>query len=425
MARSGDFVTPVLWGERWFEKPPLLYWMIAAGWGAGLTEETAARVPLAALSVAFLVFFYIWTRREWGRSAAAYATAVLSTSAGWLAYSRVAVTDLPLSVMSGASLLLLLRWIRSGGRRGLVASGLLLGMAALAKGLVPLVLAAPVLWFGRRRSRDLLIFGAAAVAIAVPWYWLCYLRSGQLFLDVFFWQHHFGRFVKAELQHVQPWWFYLPVLIGLLFPWAPMLAAIRNVPLEDRRIQFLLAYSAWGLFFFSASTNKLPGYVLPLLPPLALLTGVGLSRATVRFAAAISATLLLLVPFAAAVVPGAVATGLRRAWSAEVDVTVLTLLAVVVLAIFWLDWRKTQHGFSAALVAAYGSYLWLLVTILPQLDRVASARPLWHQMQLEGKTGCADAQSRGIRYGLNYYAGRELPACSAERRRNHDNLDRE
>src|SRR5579862_8976497 len=94
MAESGDWVTPRLWGEPWFEKPALLYWMTAAGFEAGLGLDLAPRLPVAIASVAFVIFFFVVLRREFGDRTAFYATTIFATSAGWLAFSRVAVTDL-------------------------------------------------------------------------------------------------------------------------------------------------------------------------------------------------------------------------------------------------------------------------------------------------------------------------------------------
>lgn len=153
MALSGDWITPRLWGQPWFEKPPLLYWMTAAGFQCGLGPELAARLPVAMLSVWFLLFYFFRLRREFGERAAWFASAILATSGGWLAYSHVAVTEIPLATTFSASMLLALPWVRSGGRRGLVFGGLLLGLAVLAKGLVPLVLALPLFWVGRSTLR--------------------------------------------------------------------------------------------------------------------------------------------------------------------------------------------------------------------------------------------------------------------------------
>src|SRR5690348_16232065 len=89
MARSGDFITPRLWGEGWYEKPPLLYWIIAAGFRAGLSNDIAPRVPVALFSVAFLVAFCWIVRREFGATVAAYSTMMLATAFLWIAYSEI------------------------------------------------------------------------------------------------------------------------------------------------------------------------------------------------------------------------------------------------------------------------------------------------------------------------------------------------
>ena len=163
MAHSGDWVTPRLWGEPWFEKPALLYWLVGAAYGAGFNDDWAPRLGVALVSLAFLFFYYTQMRREFGDGAALYSSVILATSAGWFAFSQVGVTDLPMAAAFGASLLLALRWVRSGGRRGLLLAGVFLGFAVLAKGLVPIVLAAPLAWVGRKRWRDLFVYAAGCV----------------------------------------------------------------------------------------------------------------------------------------------------------------------------------------------------------------------------------------------------------------------
>src|SRR5579863_6301127 len=172
MARSGDWITPRLWGSPWFEKSVLLYWMTGAGFRLGLNEDLAPRLPVALLSVAFLAFFYGWLRREFGERPALYATVILGTSAGWLAYSYVAVTDLPMSVFFSTAMLLGMTWLRTGARRWLIAAAASLGLAVLAKSFVPLVLAIPFAWAGRRRMREMLNPAAVLtfLAVAAPWY---------------------------------------------------------------------------------------------------------------------------------------------------------------------------------------------------------------------------------------------------------------
>ncbi len=111
MAQSGDWVTPRLWGQPWFEKPALLYWMTATAFRLGLGPDLAPRLPVAVLSLLFLGFFWWRLSVEWDRRAASYATAMLATSAGWLMYSHVAVTDLPLAVFFSAAVLLSMPWL--------------------------------------------------------------------------------------------------------------------------------------------------------------------------------------------------------------------------------------------------------------------------------------------------------------------------
>src|SRR5215472_17563479 len=102
MSKSGDWVTPRLNGSPWFEKPPLLYWTTAAANRLGLRDEWAARLPITLESLAFLAFFFETLRRAFGLGSATAASAILATSAGWMAASFAAITDLPMSAALGA-----------------------------------------------------------------------------------------------------------------------------------------------------------------------------------------------------------------------------------------------------------------------------------------------------------------------------------
>jgi 4-amino-4-deoxy-L-arabinose transferase-like glycosyltransferase len=426
MARSGDWLTPRLWGAPWFEKPALLYWLIAAGNKLGLGPELAPRLPVAAISVLFLAFYFVWIRREFGRRPAWISTAMLATAGGWIAFSQVAVTDLPLAATFSAAILLALPWVRSGGRRGLVIGGVFLGLAVLAKGLVPLALALPLVWVGRRRLKDLALMAAACLLVALPWYAICWLENGQVFLDDFIWKHHFGRFVSSELQHVQPWWFFIPVILGFLFPWTPLIGTLRSVRWHDPRQQLLLLTVGFGFVFFSASTNKLPGYILPLLPSLTALIGISMAEHTPRWPTAASAALLCLVPAVAATLPDAIAHGLGDAEiRGFLDPAFWVALASVagILALTILN-RRTA-SFTATVTLAVAGILYLKWDMYPELDATATARPVWKRIAAAGSMLCPEQFDRAIRYGLNYYAGQELPQCDAGRYRKHDILDRD
>jgi 4-amino-4-deoxy-L-arabinose transferase-like glycosyltransferase len=421
MARSGDWVTPRLWGQAWFEKPPLLYWMTGLACRAGLGEEMAPRLPVALLSVAFLWFYWRRLEREFGRRAALFATAVLATSAAWLAFSHVAVTDLPMAAAFSAAMLAGLPWIARGDRRSLALAGALLGAAVLAKGLVPLVLALPLVWAGRRQWRDLLrpVPILAFVAVAAPWYLLVSLRHGSSFLGDFFLKQHLARFFTGELQHQQPFWFYIPVLAAGLFPWTPLLALLSRKQLsQDARLRFLLVWVAFGLLFFSASTNKLPGYLLPLIPAACALMGVALAEAkTAKWALAASAALLVLVPVVAGILPEALLRGLSRAQAAGLPWQALLAVAAVA-AVAWAAERAGRRLVAVGAIAAamLAGVLWMEATTFPVLDRTVSARGVWSQVAGRASEVCVGQVSRSWRYNLNYYSGSPLPECGEARR---------
>ncbi|MBX9600332.1 MAG: glycosyltransferase family 39 protein [Bryobacteraceae bacterium] len=413
MARSGDWVTPRLWGEAWFEKPPLLYWLVGAGNTAGLPDPWSARLPVAMVSIAFLAFFFRELRREWNGEIALAASMMLATSAGWLAFSQIAVTDLPMSAALFAAVLLAVQGELTLRRAAL--SGLLLGLAALGKGLVALVLFAPVAWHRRAEWRRLGVLAALSAATAGPWYAACYAVNGWPFVEELFVKHHFARFATGELLHEQPFWFYLPVLAGAIFPWTPLAGAV-FVRKPEPRLGFWWIWLSWGFLFFSLSRNKLPGYVLPLAPALALIMAVAVSRMpNARALLAAAAFLLILTPLITQVLPGALLSGLTRA-EFLLDGTDLLAGAGALVAwlafVYWLGHKPPLAASVTALgLLMGGAVLYAKARVLPVLDREVSARPYWLSIAREADRYCLGEVRRAWVYGLNYYAGRSLPAC--------------
>jgi 4-amino-4-deoxy-L-arabinose transferase-like glycosyltransferase len=172
---------------------------------------------------------------------------------------------------------------------------LFVGASMLAKGLVGVVIPAGVVvvyFVLRRRWPGLLRLGVwwgalLALLVAATWYAPVIARHGQMFVDEFFVQHHFARYLSNRYHHPQPFWFYLPITLGLALPWTFFLlgglagAAGVNARAEDAASKLRVLALAWllvPLLFFSASGSKLPGYVLPAIPGAALLAGDGLHR---------------------------------------------------------------------------------------------------------------------------------------------------
>lgn len=409
MAWTGDFITPRLWGEPWFEKPALLYWLIAGGFRAGLDDDLAPRLPVALLSLAFLVFFYLRLRGWLDETRAWLAAMILGTSAGWVAISQVGITDIPLAVFFSAAMLCGLELLEAGGSLPgrSVAVGALLGLAVLSKGLVPLALGIPffvwIVW--RRRWLDVLVIAMSALVVAGPWYTLCYLRNGWAFIDEFFVKHHFGRFSSAALQHVQPWWYYVPVLLGLMFPWGPLLVHVSQAG-RDVRLRLFFLWFAWGFVFFSLSTNKLPAYLLPLLPALAVVLA---SSKPSRWVIALCGLTFAILPVVSEVLPPALVMGLSRVSIPHVLPVWIVGFVLAISALAFVLPREPALKIIG--VAAVFGVVYLKLAMYPRLDPAASARPLWRALAPHRQQVCVEDIHRAWLYGLNYYAIAPLPAC--------------
>ena len=430
MASSGDLVTPRLLGEPWFEKPPLLYWMEAVFFRAGFGAEIAPRLPVALLAVTFLGFFWWILRREFGGRPAAFATAILGTSAAWIVSSQIATTDLPLAATYSAAMLLALPWVRRRDPALLPWVGALLGLSVLAKGPVALVLACPILipWkgpFATVLGRNILTFLSPRVVVpflvlTVPWYALCIWANGAAFLTEFFWKQNVERFVSSTAvgNHGQPFWYFGPILLALLLPWTPLLLlTFRRAPYADTRRLFLLAWALLCLVFFSSAANKLPSYILPMIPAAAALMGIALAE--VRNAApwlAACAVLLIAFPVATPLLPAAVSTGLTHAPAPHFHWTWLLPLAAAALT-----WAIEQRGhrLAAILTIVIGATIGTVFMKRAEardLDGVASARALRSQIGPRQETVCVDWVPRGMEYSIDYYFVPPLPKCGQQPR---------
>ncbi len=307
MARTGDWVTPRLDGVRYFEKPPMLYWLGAASMKVLGPTDRAARLPsqLAALVTALLLY---WGGRHFGRSqlsgllaAALYLASLLG---GGLA--RIVSIDAILSLGTTAVLLLLALAVERAGRneRLSITEALALGGAfafgVLAKGPVAVVLACGALglWWlvDSRRFGFLLVLrplvsGAGFLILSVPWFVLVSERN-PTFLRFFFIHEHLERYTTAAHARTAPPGTMIAVLLAGSLPWtvAGVVALVRSFrrrasPLapaapspSPSTLRFFALAALFPVLFFSISKSQLPTYVLPSLAPLALLAALALER---------------------------------------------------------------------------------------------------------------------------------------------------
>jgi 4-amino-4-deoxy-L-arabinose transferase-like glycosyltransferase len=289
MSRSGDLVTPTLQGEPWLEKPALYYWMAAAAFRAFGETETAARLPSIASALLLTGATALVGARLYGGAAGLHAGFALGTCLLVFIYGRAASMDMLLAATVTASVgLLALAALGIAGRLAIPAAFVFAALATLAKGplgaILPAlaaggyILAARDWRFLRRLASP--VGWALFVLVAAPWYILVIRAEGRAFLDTFLLEHNLQRFTSTIHRHPGPFVYYVPVLLAGLFPWSgllvPALALVR--PRTDRADLFVLSWLLLPLLFFSLAGSKLPGYVLPCLPPLALLIGRAADR---------------------------------------------------------------------------------------------------------------------------------------------------
>ena len=294
MAETGDWITPRLYGQPWFEKPPLLYWGGAIFFRLLPNRpEIAARLPsaISALLATLALAWLAW--RIYGPERARWLLLLLPTSVGMIGFSHACATDMPFAAtltvaLVGAAVILELCPASDGQARlrhtpslAPPLFGFFLGLAVLAKGPAALILMGGAVFFWAlftKRWRDALrLFHPAAITVflltALPWYLLCARRNPDFF-RVFLIEHNFKRFLTPEFQHTQPVWFYVPVLAIALAPWVAVgvAGAIRQCarfPGSRAASPFAVLLCSWTTFcflFFSLSQSKLPGYLLPVVP---------------------------------------------------------------------------------------------------------------------------------------------------------------
>ncbi len=389
------------------------------------------RLPVAALSLIFLGALFVWTSKEFGSLAGAVAAVALATSAGWLTYSSFCLTDLPLAVTFSAAVFLATSLLASKSTTRLrlyfVLIGGFIGLGVLAKGLVPIALALPFCWFLRSYVRYWWLAIISCLVVAMPWYALVYARNGYAFVDDFFVKHHLQRLYSAALLHTQPWYYYIPVLLIGLFPWTPIFGIFLFRPaFGDARRQFLLAVSAFGFIFFSATRNKLPHYLLPILPALFVLLGswfepsnaerTGFSgshterlREIPRGWLVASACLIASFPFIAGILPPILAAG-RLSWATLPSLTLVQFVFVALPLLAVVLAPRSQSSLALVACAIIG-LMYLKVASYPAIDELVSPRRFWLANASKLTRTCNGGTNRDWLYGLSYYRTADFAEC--------------
>jgi 4-amino-4-deoxy-L-arabinose transferase-like glycosyltransferase len=393
MHRAQAWVTPTLAGEPWLEKPPLYYWLAGGSFSLLGETEAAARLPSVLATLLLVGSTAILGARLYGPAAGLHSGFIAGTALLPFLYGHAASMDMLLAATVTAAIGLAgLRLLALAGRGAVVAAAACAGLAALAKG--PLGILLPILILGAfllaardwRGFRQLFspIPIAAFLLVAAPWYAAILLDQGWHFVDVFLLDHNVERFTSTIHHHPGPFWYYVPVLLAGLFPWSG-LAVPALYGLQPRRSQadlFLLVWLVLPFAFFSLAGSKLPGYVLPCIPPLAILMGrtadsLASGEATPEryLAGRVVALVGLVLGALAATVPAVLFRLQEPLWPSAIPSGLWALTVV-----FLFSRRVGRDPAGALLLLRIGAAGWLVLLALaapPILARRESGRSLF------------------------------------------------
>src|SRR5579859_3190022 len=320
MATSGDWVTPRLNAIKYFEKPPLQYWATAAAYKAFGEHEWTARLWTALSGFFGVLIVGIGGMRLFDRRTGLYSALVLASSILYAAIGHINTLDMGVTFCMTLGLLGFLLAQHSGqatreSRLWMWLAWAAMGLAFLSKGLIGLVLPGAAMAAYALIERDLSFLKrlepiagiVVMLAIALPWVVAVSMANPE-FPHFFFIHEHFERFLTPGHRRTAPWWYFIPILIAGMLPWAPMLAQAligawkRDAAQTSFKVRrFLVIYAGVIFLFFSTSQSKLPSYILPVFPAIALLVGEWLSHVRGRKLA------WLILPVAAFAIAGAIA----------------------------------------------------------------------------------------------------------------------
>jgi 4-amino-4-deoxy-L-arabinose transferase-like glycosyltransferase len=341
MARSGDWITPRLNGLLYFEKPPFQYWVGALGFRLlGISEFSARLWPglagfLTILTVGFTA------RRLWGAASGVMAVAIAASTTWIVGVSHVLTLDAGLTLFLTLTLCAVLlaecadlepaarrRWVR--------VAWIAMAGAVLSKGPIGVVvpfaaMALTCLWMrdlGLLRRLNATVGLQIFLVVAAPWFILASLRNPG-FAEFFFIHEHVVRYLTHEHQRLGAWWYYIPLLLAGMLPWTSALPWILRLDKpaaaasDTKTVRLLAAWCGFVIVFFSLSGSKLPTYILPMFPALALLVA-----RQIRSANSVTLNWHLLVPVLVWVVILVASTQIHRLDSAESPHAVMAALGI-------------------------------------------------------------------------------------------------
>ncbi len=457
LAKLSACVTPYLYGHAWLEKPALYYWRAMFLFQDFGVHDWSARLPSTTFAFIMVGLIYLHMRRfrPGGHLDAALITV---TCAAIIGFSRGASTDMQMAAPLSIGLLGWYAWYETGSKFWLYDIYFFTALATLAKGPVAPLLALVIVFafaFLRREwsiiPKSLWWPGVALYfAIVLPWF-IAVQHQNPTFFREFFLQQNLQRFATNRYEHEQPFWYYLVVILLSTMPWT--VVAVRALidgartsiaewrlrhskpeqpapsAVGDAFPEFLVLWALIPIFFFSFSQSKLPGYILPSIPPIAILTGdflfrrrrVGLSRWILGGHAATAGGMtcvVLLIPWLIAhggqmPPPNVLAAALLAAAGAG-------LLVIIVVTVFGVKHLRvaTCSVLAVLMLFIYGVGPVFGIPgvaqtkhVIQLIDDTYSARPIAEKLDTvapHNETVAVFRVKRETEYGLSFYRKREV-----------------
>lgn len=426
MYLGGDYITPRLLGETWFEKPPLMYWMAALGYAIFGIGETGARFP-SALGATVSVFLIYWCgRRLFTRGIGFSAALILATSIGFFSLARAASMDMLLTASLTAALAFFLVGYAAeeGSRRGFFYGFYAaLGFGVLAKG--PIAILLPgfalvlfLLWRGSSGEwKKWHLEGILITAlVAGPWYGAVTWVNGWEFIEIFFLEHNLGRFTTDVYDHDRPFYFFAPVLLLMMFPWSFLL-----IPALRRRFakneQLIVMWALAPFLFFSLSGSKLPAYILPMASPIALLCAREVARReampSYRIAVFLQAALWVAIGVAFGFFGERINVDVQFAGSMILGVAVVIAVTLVAIAL-WLP-PPALGVFNVVSVAIV--VFAITAAVFPRAQTLESMRPWGEELDRfvsQNQDVILYKPDRWMEYGLEFYRAQPIQTALSE-----------
>jgi 4-amino-4-deoxy-L-arabinose transferase-like glycosyltransferase len=455
--RLSACVTPYLYGHPWLEKPALYYWRAMFTFQDFGVHDWSARLPSTSFAFVMAALIYLHMRR-FRRGGHLDAALITVACAGIIGFARGASTDMQMAAPLAIGLLGWYAWYETGSKFWLFDIYFFTGVATLAKGPVAPLLAFLIIAafaFLRREWRIIWrsIWWPGVVlyfAMVLPWFIAVQIQNPTFFRE-FFLEHNLERFATDRYQHVQPFWYYLAVVVLAMMPWTVIavralvdgiqtsvaewrlrrLNPRRRVPNRpgDAFPEFLVLWALIPIVFFSLSRSKLPGYILPSIPPLAILTGDFLYRRRKpglnRWVLLGHAVVCGIMTMFALLLPWFVSHGAKMPPPHALGIAALAavggvlLILIVVKAYGVARLRLVTTGILVVLVLflyGVGPFFGIPAVgatkrVIYLLDRSYSARPLAERLTTlapADETVAVFRVRRDVEYGLSFYRNREV-----------------